>query len=245
MCESTRDRNAFRGFVGKGSRSGESECARFHCLINRSLHRFHLIGSWVPVSFQALFAHRMVTGRCMPDHTADIHTFRASVQSVIVFPESLPIPTETRHDTFRRNPFNALKDFRQNRMVALLDRCKTHTTTAKDKRRDTVPTRRRAERVPHKLRIHVCMRIYEPRRDEPACGINRLVSSFRYITNSCNPITVDGNIGFETRVPCAINNRSVANDEIMHYFFSFARWRHSLDICNFTLDRILLQRIVI
>ena len=104
-------------------------------------------------------------------------------------------------------------------MVGLLDRCKTYTATAKNECGDTMPTHRRAERVPHKLRIHVCMRIYEPRRDEPARGINRLVSSFRYITNSCNPITVDGNIGFETRVPCAINDCSVANDKIMHYFF--------------------------
>ena len=62
-------------------------------------------------------------------------------------------------------------------------------------RRDAVPARGRADRIPRELRVEMGVDVDEPRRDEPPVGVDLAPAAVVDRADRGDPVAVDGDVG--------------------------------------------------
>jgi hypothetical protein len=81
---------------------------------------------------------------------------------------------------------------------------------------DAILARRRQQRVPHDLAVEVGMDIDPARRDQPVAGVDLFATAAHRAANGADAPLIDGYIAGKSGSAGAVDNRSVADDQIVH-----------------------------
>src|SRR5262249_48092916 len=79
-----------------------------------------------------------------------------------------------------------------------------------------VPTRRRQQRIPHRLAVVMGMRVDPARRHEKPVGIDLALGQTLLAANACYPSIAYGDIAGECGLAGAVDNGAAANDDVVH-----------------------------
>ena len=109
--------------------------------------------------------------------------------------------------------------------VGFLARREGHAAVAEHDRRDAVPARRRADRVPRQLGVEVGVDVDEARRDDAALGVDLAPCSVLDHADLGDPVTVHGQVADGARGAGSVDDESVPNQEVVCHQSSVSRLR--------------------
>ena len=145
----------------------------------------------------------------------DVHRLGTAIDAVEKFGEGGPIPRHPGLHRGVRNRFDARH--REHRALAALGmhRGEAEAAVADHDRRDAVPARDGAVRIPEQLRVVMGMQIDEAGRDDQSRGVDRL----RGVGGAQPPdfrdaAVLDADVAAKARHPRSVHHHSIANDQI-------------------------------
>ena len=93
------------------------------------------------------------------------------VESVEIFGEGPPVPTNPLVESRARNVFHAFHQLDQALLIVRADGCETDATISDDGRRHSVPARRSQVGIPGGLPVVVGVDVDEPRSDQEPISV--------------------------------------------------------------------------
>ena len=210
------DRLTVDGAVGDGARRGEAERARRDGLLHDGAHRRDVLGAGRLVARAAL-AHDVGPHRAVGDLRADVDGEAATVQSVEILGEALPVP---RHALGQGGPGDVLDPFHEpdEPVVAVgTGRREADAAVAGDDGRHAVPRAGSEHLVPGGLAVVVGVDVDPARCHERAVGVDR----WRRLhpverANGGDAPVVDRHVRGACGCSRAVDDGSGSNHEVVH-----------------------------
>jgi hypothetical protein len=168
-------------------------------------------------------AHRVDAHRAVAHHPARVEALRHAVDRVEVLAVGLPVPVEAFHDRIGGDVLDRLHHLRERLAVGGLARRERHATVAEDDRRDAVPARRRADRVPRELGVEVGVDVDEARRHQLAVRVELAVTAPVDGADRRDAVSVDRHVGGDGLGARAVDDLPVPDDEIVSHVFPLVR----------------------
>ena len=120
----------------------------------------------------APFVHHVGAQRAVRKLRGDVDRTREAVEGVEVLGEGLPLPRDALVQRGAGNVLHALHELDQELVAVAAHRRESDAAVAEHRGGDSVPARRREQRVPRDLAVEVGVRVDEPRGDEQPVGVD-------------------------------------------------------------------------
>ena len=201
--------------VQQSPRRREAECARGHAVAHDLRHRRDLVGVRRVVGVAALAQH-VSTHRAVRNMRTDIDRARHALNGIEIFGEVFPLPVDAFGERGTGNVFDAFHQLDEELVIAGSHRRKAHAAIAHHGGRDAMPARRREHGIPARLAVIMRMDVDPAGRDQHALGIEFAACGSGDRAHFDDTLPLNGDIALERRTARAVDNRAVANDQIVH-----------------------------
>ena len=201
--------------MGEGARGREAERAGLHALLDDRRHLLDVFGVGFLI-LRAAVAHHIGADRAVRDLRADVDGHRQGLEEVEVFGEGLPAPLHALGEGAAGDVLDALHEADQ--PVALVRRGgrEADAAVAHHDGGDTVPERRREQRVPGDLPVEVGVDVDEAGGDEQAVGVDLFTAAVGHFADDRDEPVIDRDISVSGRRTGAVDDESVADYQVMH-----------------------------
>ena len=152
----------------------------------------------------------------MWDLRADVDRLGQRLEEVEVLGEGLPAPLHALGEGGAGDVLDALHQTDQPIAAVRSGWREADAAVAEYDGRDAVPEGRREQGVPSDLTVEVGVDVDEARRDEQAGGVDLLSAEVVDFSEGGDDAVVDGDVGLAGGRAGAVDDESVANDEIVH-----------------------------
>ena len=198
--------------MGRRARAGETERAGFQRLAHGVGHAHHVVlGRGLG---QSALAHDVHAQRRMADIHAVVDRLGQALDRGEILREGLPAPVDAGGHRLGRD----VLDRRQAAgvPVAVLGHAgrQREAAIAHHHRRNAVPARAAAQRIPGDLRVHMGMAVDEARRHDQAVGVDGAVGGRRDAADLDDAAVPDADIGGEARLSGAVDDGAATNEKI-------------------------------
>ena len=197
------------------ARRREADRARLHRVAQLTFHQGEVVvGRFF---LEGPFTHRPRTQGGVPDLRAVVDALRLPVDRVEVLGERFPLPVDTRGQRAGIDVFGALEVADDERTRTRAGGGEGEAAVTHHDGRHAVPARRRAERVPEQLRVHMGVAVDEAGTDHVPFGVDLLVSLVAHRTDLGDAAGIDGDVGAIWREAGAVDERAIANHQIVRH----------------------------
>ena len=199
-----------------GARSGEAERAGPQCFLQQFTHLRDFFVFRHGGMVGAALPHDIKTQGGMRHLRADIDDFGRGFERVEIVGKGFPVEFHAFGEHGPGNVFHAFHQVDEVGRCAFAHRSKTHTAVSEHDRGHAMPGRRREIRVPGGLTVVMRMDIDEARRDQQSARIDFAAPAANIAADRRDEFAVDRYIGNAPRRTRAVDDRAVADDDIVH-----------------------------
>ena len=213
--------------VQQGAARGEPERTGADRLVDEVAHRRDVVVGRDLVAGrglrrQAALAHHVVAQRAVADHPAVVDALREPVDRAEVLAVGGPVPREAVEDRVAGDVLHRLHELGEVLAFVRCARRERHTAVPEHHARHAVPAAARAERIPGDLRVEVRVDVDEPRRHDLALGIELARAAILDRADGGDAVAVDRDVADPAGRARAVDDETVANDEIVGHGVSMS-----------------------
>ncbi len=201
--------------VRHGPRGREAEGARLDGLRGQPPHLPDLPGRGPRFVVRSPVAHHVPSQRRVGDLRRDVDRVRRRLQGVEVLGEGLPLPPDALVQRGAGDVLHALHERDQPLPLVRPDRGKAHAAVAHHHGRDTLPRRRRDQRVPGGLPVVVRVDVDPAGRHQEPVGVELVPAGCRQRADLGDAPVVDGHVGAAQGGPRAVGHGPAPDHDLV------------------------------